>query len=242
MKRLKRVLKWIAIVLGVLVLVVAGLWFYAFGKNSAIVDGREIAPGVESVKIGIVSAYVVDAGGGKVLLIDAGDDKKATAILAALSRRGLSREAVAAIFVTHGHIDHVAGCPAFPAARVYAMGDVDIIGDRAKVTDAIKDGDVVAVGETRVEAFAVPGHTPGSAAYLARNVLFFGDSAGASKDGTVMKAVGLFSKDSAQNVASLKALIARLTPRAADVKTLAFAHTGPLEGFAPLTAFASIAP
>jgi hydroxyacylglutathione hydrolase len=91
----------------------------------------------------------------------------------------------------------------------------------------------------RVETFAVPGHTPGSAAYLARGVLFFGDSAGASKDGEVMKAVRLFSKDSGQNVASLKSLEARLQPRAAEVKVLAFAHTGPLPGFAPLAAFAA---
>jgi hypothetical protein len=30
-----------------------------------------------------------------------------------------------------------------------------------------------------------------------------------------------------------------LQPRAADVKALAFAHTGPLVGFGPLAAFAS---
>src|SRR4029077_10492698 len=66
----------------------------------------------------------------------------------------------------------------------------------------------------------------------------FGDSAGGSKDGTVMPAVRLFSKDPDRNVASLKSLEARLQPRAAEVRTLAFAHTGPLEGFAPLEAFA----
>jgi len=54
-----------------------------------------------------------------------------------------------------------------------------------------------------------------------------------------MKAVGLFSKDSGQNVASLKALAARLTPRAAEITELAFAHTGPLAGLAPLATFAS---
>jgi hypothetical protein len=37
----------------------------------------------------------------------------------------------------------------------------------------------------------------------------------------------------------LKALCPRLEPRAAEVKTLAFAHTGALDGFAPLAAFAA---
>ena len=54
----------------------------------------------------------------------------------------------------------------------------------------------------------------------------------------MMKAVSLFSKDSALNVASLKALAARLQPRASEIKELAFAHTGPLAGFEPLAAFA----
>jgi hypothetical protein len=53
-----------------------------------------------------------------------------------------------------------------------------------------------------------------------------------------MPAVRLFSKDPAQNVASLKALEARLRPRAGEVKALAFAHSGPLDGFAPFTDFA----
>ena len=90
-----------------------------------------------------------------------------------------------------------------------------------------------------MEVFATPGHTAGSAVYVARGVLFFGDSARASRDGDMMKAVAFFSQDSGQNVASLKALAARLRTRAAEVKELAFAHTGPLVGFQPLAAFAS---
>jgi hypothetical protein len=51
--------------------------------------------------------------------------------------------------------------------------------------------------------------------------------------------VRLFSADPDRNVASLKALEQRLQPRAGEVKTLAFAHTGPLDGFAPFAAFPS---
>lgn len=237
---MKRVLKWVGLAALVLAIAFGAVWYSAFGHNSAIVDGQQLAPGVETVKDGFVSAFLLDVGPGKVALVDAGKDAAGHAIDAALARRGLGREAVSAIFLTHGHGDHMAACKLFPDARVYAMeSEVSLIGDAAKVTNPLKDGDVATVGELRVEAFAVPGHTPGSAAYLARGVLFFGDSAGASKDGVVMKAVRLFSKDSGQNVASLKALEARLAPRASEVKELAFAHTGPLEGFAPLTAFAS---
>jgi hydroxyacylglutathione hydrolase len=236
---MKRALKWVGAVVAVLLVVVASIWFYAFGHNSPIVDGQVLVPGVETVKDGYVSAFLVDTGPGKVALVDAGHDASGKAILAALAKRGLTPASVSAILLTHGHPDHTAACKLFPGAEVYAMkSDVALVGDAAKVTHVFDGSGAFDVGELHVEAFATPGHTDGSAVYLARGVLFFGDSAGASKSGEVMKAVGLFSHDSAQNVTSLKALAAQLQPRAAEIKELAFAHTGPLVGFGPLADFA----
>jgi glyoxylase-like metal-dependent hydrolase (beta-lactamase superfamily II) len=235
---MKRVLKWAGLVLLLLVLAAGAAWYSAFGRNSPIVAGP-LMPGVETVKDGFVSLYLLDAGPGKVALVDAGNDKGGRALLDALAKRGLAPASVAAIFLTHGHPDHTAACKLLPDAPVYALEtELPTIGDSLKVTHPLKDGEVTEIGDLRVETFATPGHTPGSAVYLARGVLFFGDSAGASKTGEVMKAVRLFSKDSGQNVASLKALEARLQPRAAEIKELAFAHTGPLVGFEPLVAFA----
>jgi glyoxylase-like metal-dependent hydrolase (beta-lactamase superfamily II) len=236
---MKRILQWAGLVILVLAIAAGSVWYSAFGHNRPIVDASQVAGGVETVKDGIVSVFIVDAGGGKVALIDAGGDKEGKALLAALTRRGLTPASVAAIFLTHGHPDHTSGCKLFPQAQVFALAEeVARVGDACNVTRPLKDGEAVDVGDLHVEAFATPGHTTGSTVYLARGVLFFGDSAGASKDGVVMKAVSLFSSDSAQNVASLKKLAARLAPRAADVKMLAFAHTGPLAGFEPLVAFA----
>jgi glyoxylase-like metal-dependent hydrolase (beta-lactamase superfamily II) len=236
---MKRALKWVGLVVLLLLIAAGSVWYSAFGDNSPIADGQQLGVGVETVKDGFVSVFMVDVGPGKVALIDAGKDASGKAILAALARRGLAPASVAAIFLTHGHGDHTAGCKLFPDAAVYALeSDVALIGDAAKVNHPLKDGEVSDVGDVRVETFAVPGHTPGSAVYLARGVLFFGDSAGASKDGAMMKAVRLFSKDSGLNVSSLKALASRLQPRAQEIKALAFAHTGPLVGFEPLAAFA----
>ena len=237
---MKRILIWVGAVVLLLACGAGGVFYSAFAPNRPIVDGQEIAPGVETVKDGFVSVFVVNVAPGKVALIDAGHDATGKAILDALTKRGLGPSSVVAIFLTHGHGDHTAACKQFPGAAVYAMSDdVALIGDTAKVTNVIQDGSVSKVGDVSVEAFAVPGHTPGSVVYFARGVLFFGDSAGGGKDGAMMRAVRLFSKDPAQNVAALKALEARLTPRAAEVKTLAFAHSGPLEGFQPFVAFAS---
>lgn len=237
---MKRVLKWVGLVVLSLVLAAGALFYSVFGDNAAIIDGQEVVPGVETVKDGIVSIFLVDSGPGKVALVDAGNDRSGKALLAALARRGMTPQSVSAILLTHGHPDHTAGCKLFPDAQVYALKtEVPLIGDAAKVTHPLEDGEAFDVGELHVETFSVPGHTDGSAVYLARGVLFFGDSAGANKSGVMTKAVRLFSKDTAQNVASLKALEARLAPRAAEVKMLAFAHTGPLVGFEPFATFAS---
>ncbi len=237
---MKRALKWLAVVVLVLACGVGAVLYVAFGRNRPIVDGQSLAPGVETVKDGFVSAFVLDAAPGQVALIDCGNDKQGQALLAALQRRGLSPSSVVAIFLTHGHPDHVAGCGLFPGAQVYAMQEeLPLLADKVRVTHPLRDGEVTGVGLLRVEAFATPGHTPGSAVYLADGVLFFGDSAGGSKDGTLMPAVRLFSAAPGQNVASLKALAARLQPRAQEVRVLAFAHSGPLDGLEPLRRFAA---
>jgi glyoxylase-like metal-dependent hydrolase (beta-lactamase superfamily II) len=222
-----------------LAIVVASLWYFVLGDNSPIVEGQ-LVPGVETVKDGFVSVFVLDAGPGSVALVDAGKDASGAAILRALGRRGLTRDAVRAVFLTHGHGDHTAGCRVFPSAAIYAFeSDAEILGDTAKITNPLKDGDIINIGDLRVETFAVPGHTPGSAAFLARGVLFFGDSAGVSTNGELVKAVRIFTKDPAQNVASLRALEARLLPRVSEIKVLAFAHSGALTTFQSLVAFAN---
>ena len=234
---MKRALKWIGIVFGVLLVVAGAAYYSAFGDSKPIAEGA-LVPGVETVKDGFVSVFLLDAGPGKVALIDAGNDKEGAAIKAALARRGLTAADVTGIFLTHGHGDHTAACKLFPGAQVYAMaGEESVVGDAAKVTHPLKDGEVVELGDLRVEALATPGHTPGSVVYLARGVLFFGDSAGATAAGEVKKAVRIFSKDPAQNLASLKALETKLEPRRAEIKELAFAHTGPIAGFDALEAF-----
>ena len=70
---MKRALRWVLVVLGLVVVLVGGVWFTAFGSNSPIVDGP-IAPGVETVKDGFVSVFLLDVAPGKVALVDAGHD------------------------------------------------------------------------------------------------------------------------------------------------------------------------
>jgi glyoxylase-like metal-dependent hydrolase (beta-lactamase superfamily II) len=239
-----------------LVLIAIPVWFIgsAFIGRSDIQDGVEIES-VRLVKDGFVTIGVVDLGGGKVALIDAGVDKEGKAILAELARRKLGPDAVEAVFLTHGHSDHMAACHLFQSAPVYALAaDIGLAEGReagkspigklagakptgVKIARGLTDGETVTLGNQHIQVFAIPGHTAGSAAYLVSGVLFLGDSAGSSKDGKILPAPWQFSDDPAQNHASLKALGERLRPDAANVKALVPAHSGLLRGLDPLLAF-----
>ena len=231
--------------------VLAALFVPIFAGNRAPVDGAQLEPsGATQVVDGFVSVFLLPAGEGQVVLVDCGDASNGTAILSALKARKLGPEAVKAIFLTHGHPDHLGACHLFPDAQVYAFaGDVkiasgeerpkgplpskmDLPTERAtKVTHALNDGETVTIGTVSLKAYLIPGHTAGSAAYLSNGVLYLGDSVNGRSDGKSLKAAPwLFSDDPAQNVASVKKLHERLKAENAVVKTLAPAHSGPIEG------------
>jgi glyoxylase-like metal-dependent hydrolase (beta-lactamase superfamily II) len=245
---MRRVLKVVGGLLAVGVLAVLGLGYATFGGLPPIPDGAVLQGFVRVVKDGYVSAYVLDEGDGKVALVDAGNDAAGTALLAELTRRGLGPDAVADILLTHGHPDHTAGVHLFPKAQVYALAaEVPLVEGKvaakgplprlfpasdngARVTHAVQNGDRIPLGSHTAEALAVPGHTAGSAAWLVDGVLFLGDSADATKDGKLVGAKYIFSDDPAQNEASLHALANVLRSRRAEVRVLACAHTGTLDG------------
>jgi glyoxylase-like metal-dependent hydrolase (beta-lactamase superfamily II) len=230
-----------------------GFWFVFFAKLSAVTDSSPVA-GVRVVKDGFVSVGVVDAGDRKVVLIDAGHDAAGESVLRELSRRGLGASAVTAIFLTHGHPDHTAGCLLFPNAQVYALqADVALVEGREgshgpitrfmshkpngiHVTHVLHDGDVVTVGSRTIRVLAVPGHTPGSAAYLLANYLFVGDSANVTSWGEVIGAPWPLTDDVEQNHTSLKALANTLHPEAGSIVAVVPSHSG-IGTFSALTAF-----
>ncbi|MBL8995515.1 MAG: hypothetical protein JNM63_19365 [Spirochaetia bacterium] len=108
-----------------------------------------------------------------------------------------------------------------------------------KVSHALVDGQVVAIGKLSIRTIAVPGHTAGSAAFIANGAVFLGDSIGANPKGELTPAVYIFSDSRKENLASLKALAAKLKPMEKEITVLLPAHTGPLQGLKPLLDFAA---
>jgi glyoxylase-like metal-dependent hydrolase (beta-lactamase superfamily II) len=258
MKIVKRVLLITVGLALVLVLGFAGLMASAFWGNAPLPESADLPGGARLVKDGMVALFVLPAGGTSLALVDCGNDPAARQLLAELARRNARPEDVKAIFLTHGHGDHTAGCHHFPGAEVMALApDVKLAAgtershgllsrlfknraDRAvKVTRVLQDGETVQVGELSVRVFALPGHTGGSAAYLADGVLYLGDSATDRKDGSFAGAPRPFSNSVARNHASLRSLWSRLQAEKLDVKVLAPAHSAPQQGTAAFEAFAN---
>jgi glyoxylase-like metal-dependent hydrolase (beta-lactamase superfamily II) len=219
-------------------------------------EGAEIN-GMTLVKDGFVSAGLVPLSEHEVALVDAGKDAQAKALLAELSRRGLGPDDVKVILLTHGHSDHTGGIAKFSNAQVMALAaEVDVVEGRSsgggpilrfrppsptgiRLSRTLQDGDVVQLGSFRVRVFALPGHTPGSAAYAIGENLFMGDSANQDRQGRLRAAPWIFTESTAQNRRSLVELARRLAGDS-SIKTLVFSHSAPLErGTAPLAEFAS---
>lgn len=234
----------------VLASLLGAFWFTTFAGIAQPQDGTVLRGGITQVLDDYVLIHLVPIGDGNFVLIDAGNDPRGEKLLAALAAKGAGVDSVKAIFLTHGHHDHIAGCHLFPQARVYAFPeDVKLaageerskglfpwvvgtpVAKRAKVTQKLTDGQAVTVGLVTITAYAVPGHTAGSGAYLVEGVLFLGDTALLRTNGSLKGAQWLFADNPDQNIASLQRLYTRLKAEHAEVKTLAFPHSKPVEDF-----------
>jgi len=97
-------------------------------------------------------------------------------IEAALAREGV---ALAAIWLTHHHHDHVGGVEALVDAHpgVEVIAHVHDRGRTPRVTRFVDDGDEVALGSVRAQIIYNPGHTLGAISYYVRDTaVFTGDT------------------------------------------------------------------
>ena len=251
-----RILKIVGIVVVVIVLALGITGYALFGGLQSATAGPDLGTGVDRVQAGFASAYVLDAGNGQFVLIDAGSDNKGAALLQDLQTHHAGPDNVIAVLLTHSHQDHIAALPLFPKAMVYATkrevplaaGQEDyngplfkLMGERnatpVNVTHPVDDGETFMVGNLQATAYLVPGHTEGSAAYLVNGVLFVGDAIQFTSNGQIIGPSLIFSTSRPEGEASLKNLAQKVQPHAGEVKFIASGHTGTVAGLAPLASF-----
>ena len=219
-------------VLAIIVAMLAGVAAVALrvmrGKASGV---EEVKPGV--VVASSVSSYVYAAKvGNKVILFDAGGDPDGKPVDAVLGWLHAGRGDISDVFFTHGHGDHTAGAASLRNVHL-RLGAGDLALAEKKVppealagkaftlamsypavtaTDPLTGAATIDVGADKnakdakkVKAFPIPGHTPGSYAFLYDGVLFVGDAM-IFKQGRLDPAIKLFDAHPDENKAAIRQL------------------------------------
>jgi glyoxylase-like metal-dependent hydrolase (beta-lactamase superfamily II) len=228
------------LVLAALAVVAVGI--FTMATTQGVSGGPPLPGSVVRVVDGSTSCFIVDAGGGKVILIDACQDAAGRSLTKSLDQTGHSPTDVLAVFLTHAHPDHTAGLQILAGVPVYALeAEADLVAGTATFKSPLSrimgkrnpypatvhttsDGEQLTIGDVDLRFFAVPGHTPGSMAILAQGVLFLGDAATIGGGGALAPPLWPFSDDQARGKRSLHALVGRLARE--TVELVATAHNG----------------
>jgi len=146
-----------------------------------------------------VNVYLID-GGTEYLLIDIGFDDTVDEIVELIRQMDFSLAACKMIIATHADADHIQGVnkarelfrtkvAAHPAsvepletgdpittfASIKAQG-IEIPLPKCKIDLILNEGDVISVGDQKLEVWHTPGHTPGQLSFKMNNLLFCGDN------------------------------------------------------------------
>ncbi len=217
--------------------------FYTARLNEGATDGANTGANT-SANIGTNTSTNPGTNTGAILF-DAGLDSRGPTLDALLAAAGSKREDVTAVFITHGHADHIAGALLLPQAKVYAsaleagamLGDSEnkrplpkilrkIFGVKpVKITDTLEGRvEIPVAGEReRVLAIPLPGHTTGSYVFVFRGVLFAGDAFN-YENGVLTYPLELVTEDMAaarHSIAQLSTLL-----QGVDVKVICTGHGG----------------
>jgi len=140
-------------------------------------DAREVRPGfwvIQGLTLAPSTMYLIE-GSQSALLIDTGmGPEDLSAFVSKLTNKPVI------VALTHGHGDHSAGAKYFKEVYLDAR-DLKIAGNmgNAKILN-LKEGQIFDLGGIKIETIAIPGHTPGSVAFLDRTnqCIFTGDGIG----------------------------------------------------------------
>lgn len=148
----------------------------AQNNNAPDLEAVKLFDNVYAVGNSETAVYAVTSSEG-VVLLDAGFENKAEALVAQLQKVGLDPAKVKYILLGHGHADHFGGAKYFQdkyGTKIAATAaDWELInaparGGGAKPTKdvVLAEGQPFKFGDLTVTPVEIPGHTPGSLAFI----------------------------------------------------------------------------
>jgi metallo-beta-lactamase class B len=127
------------------------------------------------------AVYVIQTSAGLLMIDSLGADQVETQLLPGFQKLGLDPANVKIILVGHGHADHFGGARYMQdhfGSKVYISAvDWNVMEHPSgppkgpptplpKHDADVKEGEPVVLGDLKVMPYAIPGHTPGSMAYI----------------------------------------------------------------------------
>lgn len=132
---------------------------------------------IQAIKGTASTAYLVE-GTREALLIDACSGQEGLADVV----RQLAGSKPVTVALTHGHFDHSGGVKYFPKVHLHPA-DADLLPAGSPVErPSLGEGTVFDLGDKKLEVVGIPGHTPGSVAFLDRagRYIMTGDGIGST--------------------------------------------------------------
>jgi glyoxylase-like metal-dependent hydrolase (beta-lactamase superfamily II) len=233
---MRRIKGFFAVIIVLVVLAGAAFGLLRMGRTR-VSETTPLKPNLfQVVNAGGIYVFAAKVGP-HVIMFDTGLDPDARPVDAVLDALGAGRHDVTDVFLTHGHMDHVAGASRLPYAKLHlGAGDVPLAEGKAepeglvprllnlvvpapplKISDPMTGAKSFDVGGgATVKAFPVPGHTPGSFAFLYDGVLFIGDIA-VLKQGQLEAPPGVFNPHPEENRAAIRALKSQIASETVDI-------------------------
>ncbi|MFA6504797.1 MAG: MBL fold metallo-hydrolase [Treponemataceae bacterium] len=195
-------------------------------------DSGEVVPSVFAVRHDYVNSWFIKGKDGWIAVDTGVETKKLIGQMRALS---IDPSSVKALLLTHTDYDHAGAVKALPGASLF-IGEAEeqmVNGKTARMFftrnsplplhSLLADGEQLTLAGLPVTAYHIPGHTPGSTAYLIGDgFLFVGDEM-SILDGRMGPFNAFFNMDSAQALRSQSKL--RAIPGVKAVFTSHYGHS-----------------
>ena len=194
-------------------------------------DTKELLENITSIKDTYVNMFLIKDEE-RYIAIDAGNDLDV--IEEEFKKLNISPDKISTVLLTHTDFDHVAAIELFTNANIYLSKQEEqlingmtsrfyIIGNKIKTINyqLLDDGEVLNIGNIKIQGILVPGHTPGSMCYLINDKYLFTGDVLSLKNGKIDRFNEIFNMDTEKAVESMEKLT-----NIPDIKYIFTAHYG----------------